>query len=68
MQIDGGVGGYLCLSSTNVILSPLATFNLQSEIPSRSGLSTFDFRSLVDRVFASLLPYFLTSSSRGVSS
>ena len=59
MQIDGGGGGYLRLS-TNGILSPLSTFNFQ--------LSTFDFRSLVDRVFASLLPYFITSSFRGLSS
>ena len=68
MQIDWGVGGYVRLSSTNVILSPLAIFNLQSKIPSGSGLSTFDFRSVVDRAFASLLPYFITSSLRGLSS
>src|SRR5947207_6347527 len=68
MQIDGGVGGYLCLSSTKIILYPLATLNFQSNIPSGSGLSAFNFRSVVDRVFSSLLPYLIASSFRGLSS
>ena len=48
--------------------SQLSTLNYQSKIPSGSGLSTFNFRSVVGRAFASLLPCFITSSFRGLSS
>src|SRR2546429_9866077 len=47
MQIDWEVGGYVRLSSINVIVFSLAIFNLQSKILSGSGLSTFFFLYVV---------------------